>query len=96
VAAEAAASSVPPFVADHSGLREAGAFVGRGLPFDTRVSLEGIFEENLARALSGYLALSVEGRRSCRETVRRNSVEDLSWGALAGRIAALAEDNAKG
>jgi glycosyltransferase involved in cell wall biosynthesis len=96
VAAEAAASSVPPFVADHSGLREAGAFVGRGLPFDTRVSLEGNFEENLARALSGYLALSVEERRSCRETVRRNSVEDLSWGALAGRIAALAGDNAKG
>ena len=96
VAAEAAASSVPPFVADHSGLREAGAFVGRGLPFDTRVSLEGNFEENLARALSGYLALSAKERQSCRETVRRNSVEDLSWGALAGRIAALAEDNAKG
>jgi glycosyltransferase involved in cell wall biosynthesis len=96
VAAEAAASSVPPFVANHSGLREAGALVGRGLPFDTRVSLEGNFEENLARSLSGYLALSVEERRSCRETVRRNSVEDLSWGALAGRIAALAGDNAKG
>jgi len=96
VAAEAAASSVPPFVADHSGLREAGALVGRGLPFDTRVSLEGTFEENIARALSGYLALSVEERRSCRETVRRNSVEDLSWGALAGRIAELAGDNAKG
>jgi hypothetical protein len=41
VAAESGAASVPPFVADHSGLREAGGFVGRGLPFDTRVSLRG-------------------------------------------------------
>ena len=90
VAAEAAASSVPPFVADHSGLREAGGFVGRGLPFDTRVSLDGDFGENLARALTGYLALPKEERQRCREIVRRNSVEDLSWGALAGRIADLA------
>ncbi|MBD0357389.1 MAG: glycosyltransferase, partial [Rubrobacter sp.] len=35
VAAEAGAASVPPFVANHSGLKEAGGFVGRGLPFDT-------------------------------------------------------------
>jgi glycosyltransferase involved in cell wall biosynthesis len=96
VAAEAAASGTPPFVADHSGLREAGAIVGRGLPFDTRVSLEENFEENLARALSGYLALPAEERQRCRETVRRNSVEDLSWGALARRIAALAGGSAKG
>ena len=91
VAAEAAASSVPPFVADHSGLREAGGLVGRGLPFDTRVSLEENFEENLARALAGYLALPKEERQRCREIVRRNSVEDLSWDALAGRIAELAK-----
>jgi glycosyltransferase involved in cell wall biosynthesis len=87
VAAEAAASSVPPFVANHSGLREAGGFVGRGLPFDTRVGLEGDFGENLGRAMAGYLALPAEERQRCREIVRRNSVEDLSWGALAGRIA---------
>jgi glycosyltransferase involved in cell wall biosynthesis len=96
VAAEAAASGVPPFVADHSGLREAGAFVGRGLPFDVRVSLHGDFGENLARALTGYLALPAEERQRCREIVRRNSVEDLSWGALAGRIAELAGGNGKG
>ena len=91
VAAESGAASVPPFVADHSGLREAGGFVGRGLPFDTRVSLEGDFGENLARALAGYLALPKEERQRCREIVRRNSVEDLSWSALAGRIAELAK-----
>ncbi len=90
VAAEAAASSVPPFVTDHSGLREAGGFVGHGLPFDTRVNLEGDFGENLGRALAGYLALPPKERQRCREIVRRNSVEDLSWGALAGRIAELA------
>jgi glycosyltransferase involved in cell wall biosynthesis len=91
VAAEFGASGVPPFVADHSGLREAGELVGHGLPFDPRVSLKEDFEKNLARALIDYLALPGEERRSCRETVRRNSVEDLSWGALAGRVAELAE-----
>ena len=90
VAAEFGASGVPPFVADHSGLREAGSLVGRGLPLDLRVELDGCFEENLARALTDYLALPAQERRSCRETVRRNSVEDLSWGALAERIAELA------
>lgn len=90
VAAETGASGVPPFVADHSGLREAGAFVGRGLPFDVRVSLEGDFGENLGDALIRYLRLSEGERQRCREIVRRNSVEDLSWGALAGRIAELA------
>jgi glycosyltransferase involved in cell wall biosynthesis len=95
VAAEAAASSVPPFVADHSGLREAGAIVGRGLPFDLWVTLKGDFGENLAQTLTGYLALPTEKRQRCRETVRRNSVEDLSWAALAERIATLAGGSAK-
>jgi glycosyltransferase involved in cell wall biosynthesis len=96
VAAEAAASGVPPFVADHSGLREAGSLVGRDLPFDTRVSLQGDFGENLAQALSGYLALPAEERQRCREIVRRNSVEDLSWEALADRMAELTKGNGKG
>src|SRR5215217_1218670 len=90
VAAEAAASSVPPFVADHSGLREAGAIVGRGLPVDLRVGLKGDFGENLTRALVDYLSLPKEERQGCRETVRRNSVEYLSWDALARQIATLA------
>src|SRR5215218_2152723 len=90
VAAEAAASSLPPFVADHSGLREAGAIVGRGLPVDLRVGLKGDFGENLARALVDYLSLPKEERQGCRDTVRRNSVEYLSWDALARQIATLA------
>jgi glycosyltransferase involved in cell wall biosynthesis len=89
VAAESAACAVPPFVADHSGLREAGGIVGRGLPFDLRVSLEGDFSDNLAKALADYLTLPAEERRACRETVRRNGVEDLGWSALAGRVALL-------
>ena len=96
VAAEAAASGVPPFVADHSGLREAGGFVGRGLPFDVRVSLQGDFGENLARALVDYLSLPKKERQGCRETVRRNSVEYLSWDALARQIATLAGGYEKG
>ncbi len=89
VAAELAASGVPPFVADHSGLREAGGIVGYGLPFDLRVGMDG-FEEKLAHALTGYLGLSKADRNSSRETVRRNSVERLSWTTLADQVVALA------
>jgi glycosyltransferase involved in cell wall biosynthesis len=88
VAAEFAASGVVPFVADHSGLREAGGIVGGGLPFDLRVGMEG-FEENLARALTHYLKLPEGERRQCERDVRQNCVEQLSWGTLAQRLAAL-------
>jgi glycosyltransferase involved in cell wall biosynthesis len=88
VAAEFAASGVVPFVADHSGLREAGEIVGRGLPFDLRVGLDG-FEENYAEALNDYLKLPEEEKRRCEELVRRNCVEHLSWGTLAEKLVAL-------
>jgi glycosyltransferase involved in cell wall biosynthesis len=88
VAAESAASGVVPFVADHSGLTEAGGIVGQGLPFDLRIGMDG-FEENLARALTDYLELPEDERRRCGEVVRRNSVEDLSWGTLAEKLVAL-------
>jgi glycosyltransferase involved in cell wall biosynthesis len=88
VAAEFAASGVVPFVADHSGLEEAGGIVGQGLPFDLRVGMDG-FEENLAKALTDYLGLPDEERRRCEEVVRQNSVEDLSWGTLAEKLVAL-------
>ena len=89
VAAEFAAAGVPPFVADHSGLREAGGIVAEGLPFDTRIPVEGL-AANLARALDDYLSLPVGERESCREQVRRNSVEYLGWDTLAQRMAELA------
>jgi glycosyltransferase involved in cell wall biosynthesis len=88
VAAEFAASGVVPFVADHSGLREAGEIIGRGLPFDLHVGMDG-FEENLARVLTEYLELSDDERRRCGEAVRRNCVEHLSWGTLAERLVRL-------
>jgi glycosyltransferase involved in cell wall biosynthesis len=88
VAAEFAASGVVSFVADHSGLREAGGIVGQNLPFDLRVGMDG-FEENLAKALTNYLEFPEEERRRCEEVVRRNSVEDLSWGTLAEKLVAL-------
>ena len=90
VAAEFAAAGVVPFVADHSGLREAGALVGQGLPFDLRVPMEG-FEENLARALEGFLSLPEGEREGHADTVRRNSVESLGWGTLAEKIVAVFE-----
>lgn len=89
VAAEFAASGVVPFVADHSGLGEAGAIVGRDLPFDLRVSMEG-FEENLAGALVDYLSSPEEERGRCASIVRRNSVEELSWDSLARDLVSLA------
>jgi len=64
--------------------------VGRGLPFDLRVGMDG-FEENLARALMGYLTHPEEERRWYAEIVRRNSVEHLSWGTLADRLVAITE-----
>jgi glycosyltransferase involved in cell wall biosynthesis len=88
VAAEFAASGVVPFVADHSGLREAGGIVGRGLPFDLRVGMDG-FEDNLAKALTDYLELPEEERQRCEDTVRQNCVEHLSWGTLAQKLVAL-------
>src|SRR5215212_11373520 len=88
VAAEFAASGVVPFVSDHSGLREAGEIVGRGLPFDLRVGMDG-FEENFAKTLNDYLKLPEEERRRCEEVVRRNCVEHLSWGTLAEKLVVL-------
>lgn len=89
VAAEFAAAGVVPFVADHSGLREAGKVVGDGLPFDLRISTEGL-EKNLAHALTGYLTLTEQERNECREIVRRNAVEYLSWGTLAESLVKIA------
>ena len=90
MAAEFAAAGVVPLVADHSGLREAGALVGQGLPFDLRVPMEG-FEENLAAALQRFLSLPTGEREGHAETVRRNSVESLGWGTLAEKIVAVFE-----
>src|ERR687897_1993968 len=88
VAAEFAASGVVPFVSDHSGLREAGEIVGRGLPFDLHVDVNG-FEKNLAHALADYLSLPESERRRYSSTVRRNSVEHLSWDTLAKHLVAI-------
>ncbi len=85
VAAEEAASGVLPFVADHSGLHEAGGIIGEGLPLDLRVGIKN-FEDNLARALTDYLSRPDEERREYREAVQRNCVERLSWGTLAERL----------
>ena len=43
----------------------------------------------LARALEDYLSLPTDERQSCREQVRRNSVEHLGWDTLAQKVAEL-------
>jgi glycosyltransferase involved in cell wall biosynthesis len=85
VAAEFAAAGVVPFVADHSGLREAGAIVGRDLPFDLHIGMNR-FEENLARALTEFLLLPKQERSEHSRTVRCNSVSSLGWDKLAEKI----------
>ncbi|QYJ14248.1 D-inositol-3-phosphate glycosyltransferase [Rubrobacter xylanophilus DSM 9941] len=91
VAAELAASGVVPFVADHSGLREAVAIVGRGLPFRLPVGMER-FEEELAGALVRYLSLPVKERHRYRRIVRENTVRHLGWDTLADRLVELARE----
>ncbi|MGH3087489.1 MAG: glycosyltransferase, partial [Rubrobacteraceae bacterium] len=90
VAAEFAASGVVPFVANHSGLGEAGGIVGDGLPFDLRVGMDN-FEEDLSDALIRYLSLPQRERERCSDIARRNAVEDLSWRSLAEQIVDLAK-----
>ncbi len=88
VAAEFAAAGVVPFVADHSGLREAGEIVGRGLPFDLRVPMDD-FEENLSEALESFLSLPDGEREAHAGTVRRNCVESLGWSTLAEKVVGI-------
>lgn len=89
VAAELAASGVVPFVADHSGLREAGGIIGKGLPFGLLVGMDR-FEEELAGALTRYLSLPGEERRRWQGVVRENCVRNLGWDTLARRLVELA------
>jgi len=89
VAAEFAASGVVPFVADHSGLSEAGAIVGKNLPFDTRVGMDG-FKGNLSDALVRHLSLPDDERERCAGIVRRNAIESLGWNSLARDLVSLA------
>jgi glycosyltransferase involved in cell wall biosynthesis len=51
--------------------------------------MEG-FEKNLAHALTNYLELTEQERRECREIVRRNAAEHLSWDNLAERLTDIA------
>ncbi|MGI8649701.1 MAG: glycosyltransferase, partial [Rubrobacter sp.] len=91
VAAEFAASGVVPFVARHSGLAEAGAIVGAGLPFDVTVGMDD-FEHNLQAALTDYLSLPQEERERCSRIVRENSIRRLSWLSLAEDLTGLANE----
>jgi hypothetical protein len=51
--------------------------------------MEGL-EKNLAHALTNYLELTEQERRECREIVRLNAAEHLSWDNLAERLTEIA------
>jgi glycosyltransferase involved in cell wall biosynthesis len=88
VAAEAAAASCPPIVANHSGLAE----IARGLEEDYPPGRGGLASfpngdvAALRERLEGTLALRGDERAALREAARRAAVERWSWTSVARRI----------
>ena len=87
VAAEAAASGVPPLVARHSGLAEVAAGVEAEYPPELR-DLAG-FEDDLATKLRRLLELPVDERRELGLAARRAVVQRWSWSSVAERLLTL-------
>jgi glycosyltransferase involved in cell wall biosynthesis len=92
VAAEAAAVSCPPIVANHSGLAE----IARGLDEDYPPRLRHLasFPRGdagvLAERLNELLALGESDRAAIRSAARKAAVERWSWTTVARRILAAA------
>jgi glycosyltransferase involved in cell wall biosynthesis len=87
VAAEAAASGVPPLVARHSGLAEIAAGLESAYPPELRELAS--FEGELAPKLRRLLALPAETRRELGLAARRAAVELWSWSSVGERLLAL-------
>ena len=87
VAAEAAASGVPPLVARHSGLAEVAAGVEAEYPPDLR-DLAG-FDDDLEAKLRRLLELPAETRSELGLAARRAVVERWSWSSVAERLLTL-------
>jgi glycosyltransferase involved in cell wall biosynthesis len=87
VAAEAAASGVPPLVARHSGLAEVAAGVEAEYPPE----LDGLagFDNDLATKLRSLLELPADVRRDLGLAARRAVVKRWSWSSLAERLLTL-------
>jgi glycosyltransferase involved in cell wall biosynthesis len=87
VAAEAAASGVPPLVARHSGLAEVAAGVEAEYPPELS-DLAG-FEDDLEVKLRRLLELPADVRRELGLAARRAVVKRWSWSSVAERLLTL-------
>jgi glycosyltransferase involved in cell wall biosynthesis len=88
VAAEAASAGVPPVVAEHSGLAEVAAGLGREYP----PGLEHVSAfatgdaASLRRRIAEILALPPEERRELGAAARRAVERNWSWARIAERL----------
>jgi len=90
VAAEAAASGVPPLVARHSGLAEVAAGLEAEYPPE-RAPLTSFENGNVAELrdkLAALLALPEDERAALGEAARRAAVTRWSWASVAERLLA--------
>jgi glycosyltransferase involved in cell wall biosynthesis len=90
VAAEAAASGVPPLVARHSGLAEVAAGIESAYPdeYASLVSFENGDVADLRAKLGALLGLSRGERVALGALARRVVVERWSWKSVAERLLA--------
>ncbi|MGD0273959.1 MAG: glycosyltransferase family 4 protein [Gaiellaceae bacterium] len=88
VAAEAAASGVPPLVARHSGLMEIAAGLEREYPSKLRdlASFAGGDVADLRAKLEALLSLSEADREALGRAARRAAVNNWGWSSVAGRL----------
>ena len=88
VAAEAAASGVPPLVARHSGLAEIAAGLEREYPNGLRelASFASGDVADLRAKLEALLSLSESNREVLGRAARRAAVSNWSWPTVAGRL----------
>jgi len=88
VAAEAAASGVPPLVARHSGLAEIAAGLEREYPNRLRelASFAGGDVADLRAKLEALLSLSEADREALGRAARRAAVNNWSWSTVAERL----------
>jgi len=94
VAAEAAAAGVPPLVSRHSGLAEVAAGLEERYPPAHRhlAAFENGNADELRGKLEQLLALPDDERRELGRLAREAAVERWSWGSVAERLLALAQE----
>ena len=88
VAAEAAASGVPPVVAAHSGLATIARALERHYPAEARAltAFESGDASDLCRVLARILELSPAGRQRLSSAAREAAEAYWSWQSIAERL----------